>query len=62
LEEQREDESVTGEEVKGLFALMDRNKDGTVSKKELLHRYILQTRRFVSVDVDHSGDVSFDEL
>ena len=59
---QREDASVTEDQVKGLFDLMDRNKDGTVSKKELLHRYILQKRRFVSVDVDHSGDVSFDEL
>jgi Ca2+-binding EF-hand superfamily protein len=59
---QREDASVTGEQVKGLFDLMDRNKDGTVSKKELLHRYILQKRRFLSVDTDHSGDVSFDEL
>jgi Ca2+-binding EF-hand superfamily protein len=59
---QREDPSVTEQHVKGLFDLMDRNKDGTVSKKEFLQRYILQKRLFVSVDVDHSGDVSFDEL
>ncbi len=44
---QREDPSATEELVKVLFDLMDRIKDGTVLKKELLYRYTVNRKRFM---------------
>ena len=58
----QEDPSVTEEHVNSLFDLMDRNKDGTVSKTEILQRYTLNRKKFLSVDTDKSGDVDFAEL
>jgi Ca2+-binding EF-hand superfamily protein len=58
----QEDPSVTEEQVNSLFDLMDRDKDGTVSKSEILHRYTVNRKKFMAVDTDKSGDVDFAEL
>jgi len=50
---QREDPSATEELVKCLVDLMDRNKDGTVSKKEFLYQYPVNRKRFMVSQTDH---------
>ena len=49
---QREDPSATEELVKGPFDLMDKNKDGNVSK-EFLYRYTENRKRFMVSHTDH---------
>ena len=57
-----ENQGITEEQVKSTFDLMDMNKDGNVSKKEFLHRYTLNRRRFMEADTDKNGTLSFEEL
>jgi hypothetical protein len=60
---QLEDESITEDQIKSLVDLMDKNKDGSESKKEFLYRYTLNRERFTSVGTDQSGgNVSLSEL
>jgi Ca2+-binding EF-hand superfamily protein len=57
-----EDPTLTEKQVKSILDLMDRDKDGRVSKKEFLHRYCLNKSRFTKADTDKSGVLSFVEL
>jgi len=60
---QLEDAPITEEQIKSLVDLMDKNKDGAVSKKEFLYRYTLNRQRFTAVGTDQSGgNVSLSEL
>ena len=60
---QLEDASITEEQIESLVDLMDKNRDGAVSKKEFLYRYTLNRERFTAVDTDQSGgNVSLSEL